>query len=230
MNFERRSLTVVLLAACLAASFGCKSERDGSTDCRSAMEAAIASSEIQCVSALLMDDQCKAHRIDLEPLLLSDKVLFNPEMLELLIQAGFNANYTEEMLGMTPLLLAASYGQADSVTKLIELGANPRAKNKLGQGLVWEAVAAKSIDILDLAVSLGVSLDEPVRPRMRTPLDLAISLNDGRAISVLAEAGADICGTDAEGQSRVEMVRSFDQNLANSLEANCPERGPGSEV
>lgn len=71
----------------------------------------------------------------------------------------FNANCTDEN-GYTPLMWASSYGQLATVRNLLEHGATPTAKGKLGETALLFACANGHVSVLKELLKHGVDVDE----------------------------------------------------------------------
>ncbi len=68
-----------------------------------------------------------------------------PEEVSLLVACGANVNLPGD-IGYTPLHYAAGWGKMDNVTRLLELGADPRIKDEFGATAKSVAEAHTEID------------------------------------------------------------------------------------
>ena len=65
-------------------------------------------------------------------------VLFPLTGIDLLVKNGIDsALFVSDHLGMTPLILACTYGHAQAAKGLVDLGADVRAVDKEGKGALW---------------------------------------------------------------------------------------------
>jgi len=92
----------------------------------------------------------------------SDRTFFRAELCGLLVVARADLEFRCPK-GNTPFLLAASTGQADVVTVLLKLGADPHARNNRGRG-AYEGAAQSSGTIVQLLDGAGVR-----RPTTQAP-------------------------------------------------------------
>ena len=84
----------------------------------------------------------------------SDRTYFRAELCRLLVAAHADLEFRCPK-GNTPFLLATSTGQADVVAALLELGADPHARNNRGRG-AYEGAAQSSGTIAQLLRGAGV--------------------------------------------------------------------------
>ncbi len=91
--------------------------------------------------------------------------LKDPEILDLLIDAGADVNEEFE-LGRTPLMLASRYKSSPEIIKLlIDAGADVSAKDELGfTPLMLAAPFADTPKVLQLLIDAGANVDEASTP------------------------------------------------------------------
>eukprot|EP00953_Heterococcus_sp_UTEX-ZZ885_P034824 18017-Heterococcus_DN1.PRE.1 len=94
------------------------------------------------------------------------------------------------LAGSTALIAATEGGHADVVTRLIELGANVNAVNRMGEPPLSIAVSRGDEDIARALLAHGASVDANDR-EWRTPLLKAVKNCNGHMVELLLDAGAD---------------------------------------
>lgn len=93
---------------------------------------------------------------------------------------------------MTPLLVAAWYGHAETVQYLLDCGANGCQVDKKGQTLLHCACRNDHLDVIRLLLSQRVGLLQlnQVDKAGQTALHLAVLNDDVDAVKELLDAGA----------------------------------------
>ncbi|XP_047517308.1 ankyrin repeat domain-containing protein 54-like [Pieris napi] len=97
----------------------------------------------------------------------------NTELVEKLLQAGADPNYTDKHL-RSPLHLAACRGYTDVVKILIKYGANPNIKDTLGNTPLHLAACTSHISVVTALLGAGTDVSSNDK-NGRTPLQLAQS-------------------------------------------------------
>ncbi|USE37206.1 ankyrin repeat domain-containing protein [Endozoicomonas sp. SCSIO W0465] len=133
----------------------------------------IAKNNVQAVEILLNHGaEIKKHPKKLYESLLyaaiaGDKELYekideqrNPAILELLLNRGANANKTLGSEGITPLQVAAHFGDIKSIDILVKHGADVRKKNDDGATPMHLAAFANNIEVVKRLLQHGATLEE----------------------------------------------------------------------
>jgi ankyrin repeat protein len=106
---------------------------------------------------------------------------------------------------LTPFLVAAENGSVPMMKLLVELGANPKARNTDGVGAVTLAVTSRKQEALEYTGTLGLDVNE-IRKGVGTPLHFAIRFGDAAMVEYLVNKGADITVKDRNGRTPMEAV------------------------
>ena len=118
-----------------------------------------------------------------------------PQMIDLLIQAGANLDF-EDAVGLTPLLIAVSNRDSDGedntdrIRTLLAAGADPTADNKAGLPPLLVIANRDDLPLLQVFVEHGVDVDRPNRYEC-TALLAAIECGHTEMVKALVAAGAD---------------------------------------
>lgn len=133
----------------------------------------------------------------------------NAEMISLLVRAGAEPNEPDDE-GETPLLIALRSGYPDAARKLLDLGADPAARNGAGQTVLHAITMLADPGCVELALSLpGVDTNEADRDG-RTALALACDkegYTDADTIRRLLDAGCDPHARNGAGESPLDLWR-----------------------
>jgi len=130
---------------------------------------------------------------------------------ELLLRNGANPNakgiFANGNFQPTPLLLAISENQLPMAQLLLKYKADPNDTQTDGRPLLFSAV--DKTDILRALLEAGAKAD--VRDTIgnsaaRTPLDVAVRLNNAAAVEVLLKHGADPNVRDADGDTALHSA------------------------
>lgn len=117
---------------------------------------------------------------------------------------------TRDRTGCTPLMWAAERGDAPTVRRLLEAGADARAVSTFGFTALGQAAANDAAEVVALMLDAGVPVDQPTIGG-RTPLQLALEAQARHAAELLTEYGADLDKPDVNGQTprhKVEAIAS----------------------
>jgi ankyrin repeat protein len=116
-----------------------------------------------------------------------------------LVKAFFHTGVTSpnpnigDHLGNTPLIYAAAQrGRNDIMEKLIQVGANVNARNKMDRTALMAACIAGSTSSVELLLRRGAALNVSRKPDGATALLLAIHHNNREAAAKLIESGANV--------------------------------------
>jgi len=230
------------VAAALAASAAFAQSADTSA---SALHWAAHNGDLGAVQRLLGEgaDPDQANRFGYTPLH-EAAIVRNAEMLELMLDAGGDANATFGE-GETVLMTAARAGDADSVRALLAHGALPDAtENWHGQTALMWAALENHADVVQLLVDAGAEVDrastkhdwvkisysEGNVPKTRdlgglTALQFAARQGSLQAVEKLLDAGADASLT--EPQYHLTPLQLAIVNGHYTLAKRLIERGVG---
>ncbi|KAH8756228.1 hypothetical protein F5883DRAFT_569323 [Diaporthe sp. PMI_573] len=82
------------------------------------------------------------------------------ETIEALIETGANVNYTSEISGATPLILAAKYNRGDVVPKLVERKARVSIKDRFDRSALFYASRVGNVDAIKALVKAKSRVDD----------------------------------------------------------------------
>src|SRR5262249_6641992 len=118
--------------------------------------------------------------------------------------------------GTTPLMMAAMYGDALLVKRLLELGADPSAANTAGAtALMW---AAPDVDKLRLLLDAGADVNARSEDRRTALVVTAGCVGATPALTLLLDYGADPSVRYATDPSAIrETVRANDPEMFATL-------------
>jgi len=127
------------------------------------------------------------------------------------------ADVNEEVGGDTPLLLAAKTGQSSSAQALIEAGADIKARDNAGNGVLHYAAQAGMTGICGLLVDRGIPIDEKGAGGA-TPLQLSVQGGRRETAKYLVRRGASLEQKNDAALSALDLVeRSGDTRFKNDL-------------
>ena len=111
------------------------------------------------------------------------------DAVDILMRAGAKSSANRE--GMTPLAMAALYGNPQIVDRLLKGGADAKALGPNGETMVMFAARNGNPDVIRLLVEAGANVNarEPVRGT--TALMWAVEQRHPEAVAALLKAGAD---------------------------------------
>ena len=157
----------------------------------------------------------------------------NETVITALIAMGADVEEVDEE-GQTPLMAAASFGQAGAIRLLVKSGhARVNRGDGVGDTALHEASRAGEIDAV-LAL-LDCDADVHVRNKLGcTPLHIASHAGHGDIVRALVQAGAAVNGPDGEmngGYSALHIAAAngSTQSLTALLEAGANIRASASE-
>jgi uncharacterized protein len=114
------------------------------------------------------------------------------ELAKMLLIAGANPAATTRLGGYTPLLLAATKGDAKMIDALITAGADPKSANANGTTALMLAAAAGRLDAVTLLIDRGLDLDVVEKARGETALMFAAAAGNVEIVRALTAHGADV--------------------------------------
>src|SRR5688572_17838368 len=113
----------------------------------------------------------------------------NVEAVDLLVRAG--AKSTANRTGMTPLAMAALYGNPQIVDRLLKAGADAKSLGPNGETMVMFAARNGNPEVIRLLVEAGANVNAREPLRGTTALMWAIEQRHPEAVAALLAAGAD---------------------------------------
>ena len=117
----------------------------------------------------------------------------------------------ELFYGSTPLLLACAIGgNPNTVSLLLEAGANPNIANKRGMMPIHYAAIRNFTDIIKLLVEAGVSI-EVKDNEGQTPLHHATNRNSVNAVQFLLEAGTNPNTVNIYNRTPLHIAASYNK-------------------
>ena len=134
------------------------------------------------------------------------------EMLNLLVEHGFDVTITEENSHDTILHLRDSHKNIAFMSRLVELGVNPCQLNKFQKTTIFGSLHLDSIKQL---VAWGVDINQ-INCHGQHVMHDAVNNDDDERIQYLTDLGCDIKIIDNNGESLLHHCTSFDGNK-NSL-------------
>lgn len=130
------------------------------------------------------------------------------EDIKLFLTAGFSPS-SDTRKGVSMLAHCLRKGAISSFYFLLREGADIYAVSKdRNFSILMEATAISSLDVVKLAISLGVGLDQ-VSKEGQSALILAAAAGNIQICSALIEAGADKSIVDAMGMSALDYANLF---------------------
>lgn len=129
------------------------------------------------------------------------------EMARMLIQAGADLKAKTRVGAITPLLMAATHGNAAMIETLLKAGADPNLANELGTTPLMQASAAGSVEAVKILLDRGANVNAKDTARQQTAVMFAAALNRAPVISLLASLGAELNTTS--------KIVAIDKNLVD---------------
>lgn len=129
-----------------------------------------------------------------------------PKAATFLVGRGMPVDMRNEA-GLTPLMVAASFGNVEVAEALLTLGADVTARNPAGHTPLHIAALAGQADIAKLLLDRGADIAMRVPHAGETPLHLAALYGRMKVIELLAARGADIDVKDSQGVSPLQYAR-----------------------
>ncbi|XP_076883775.1 uncharacterized protein LOC143532676 [Bidens hawaiensis] len=124
------------------------------------------------------------------------------ELMELLISCGVDVNSQSE--SGTPLIWAAGHGQQETLKLLLKHKADPNIETDDDITPLLSAVAAGSLQCLDLLIQAGAKVN--IIAGGATPLHIAADIGNSELIACLLKAGADPNMADEDGFKPVQVA------------------------
>jgi ankyrin repeat protein len=112
------------------------------------------------------------------------------ETAKLLIRAGADPKLANR-LGVTPLSVASSNGNAEMIRTLLDAGADPNAMEPVGEPVLWTAIRSGNLDSVKLLFERGAKSDFKDSAQ-QTTLMLAVRENFPEIVRLLVQRGAEV--------------------------------------
>jgi ankyrin repeat protein len=128
----------------------------------------------------------------------------NQEMVDMLIDKGADVNKTVGMYHTTPLHLAASNGDKDITSSLIDAGGNLEVENTSGQTPLYKAAENNHVGIIDEMALGGVDVNyksSRTNDSGLSALHIAAQNGNYESAELLANNGAKLDDTDRSQQT-----------------------------
>jgi ankyrin repeat protein len=129
------------------------------------------------------------------------------EVVQLLGKGGANLN--AGTLNLTPLGFAVQIGNTELVEALLDAGADPNAKNGLGQAPIHRV--GDNVEVLEILLKAKADPNLPMEGGV-TPLIDAVNNNRVDVVKILLAAGADPTRTDEAGRTALAVAERNSQS------------------
>ena len=140
----------------------------------------------------------------------------SPEVLSCLIENGADVNLSTDK-NRTPLMTACEYGHVNTVTILIEHGANVNLQDRDGLTAVHYAVrGSQACEILSCLMENGADVDAKTFDDC-TPLMRAAEIGDTKVATFLIEHGANVDLPDKTGATALYYALKCPGNLCEVM-------------
>ena len=140
----------------------------------------------------------------------------SPEVLSCLIENGADVNLSTDN-NRTPLMTACEYGHVNTVTFLIEHGANVNLQDRDGLTAVHYAVrGSQACEILSCLMENGADVDAKTFDDC-TPLMIAAEIGDTKVATFLIEHGANVDLPDKTGATALYYALSCPGNMCEVM-------------
>jgi ankyrin repeat protein len=155
-----------------------------------------------------------------------------PDIADFLLRAGADVNGpTSSVDGLVALHEALCVGKSfdffkirdheviplELVGKLLDHGANvrtprPKLKSYYVLPLLVAAVLTRNCDFIQRVIDFGVDINESMRQKDPTPIQIAINLGDLQAVKRLLHAGADVNDSPRNKHRRTALQQACEEN------------------
>lgn len=115
-----------------------------------------------------------------------------------------------ELVGLTPLMLAAPYASAAEIQLLLDLGADPNAVDSRGMNSLHFAVSSETQNIDVVKLLLGKGADKSRKDKYgQTPLDWARKFNDPKVTAALGAKAITLTNSKPQANASFSVQRSI---------------------
>nr|GMD46629.1 ankyrin-1 isoform X2 [Ipomoea batatas] len=135
------------------------------------------------------------------------------ELMKAFLSKGVNVDLQSD--AGSPLIWAAGHGQQDSVKLLLEHNANPNAETEDDITPLLSAVAAGSLQCLELLIKAGAKVN--ITAGGATALHIAADNGSPEIIKTLLQAGADPNASDEDGMKPIQVAAARGNRAAVEL-------------
>ncbi len=146
--------------------------------------------------------------------------------MKVLFDAGGDANAVDTVLGYTPLLWAAGFGESKSVAILIEADADVNVVDTAeSRSPLMHAVRTGKTEGVAFLLKAGANVNDIDKTK-----STALHIGAGNAnvslekIVLLVEAGADVDAKDAAGQKPADLAKLRDDEEGAAIVAYLAEK------
>jgi len=130
----------------------------------------------------------------------------NLSAVQMLVEADSDVHRCENNKGYSPLLTAVEIGNTEIVKVLLDIGADPEAKDNNGESSLIKAVIDERFDVVSLLLEYGVILNRR-DDRGYTALMHATAMGDVKTVKVLISAGADAALKSTAGETLLDIAQ-----------------------
>ncbi|MDD2623357.1 MAG: Ankyrin repeats (3 copies) [bacterium ADurb.Bin157] len=130
----------------------------------------------------------------------------NLSAVQMLVEADSDVHRCENNKGYSPLLTAVEIGNTEIVKVLLDIGADPEAKDNNGESSLIKAVIDERFDVVSLLLEYGVILNRR-DDRGYTSLMHATAMGDVKTVKVLISAGADAALKSTAGETLLDIAQ-----------------------
>ena len=144
----------------------------------------------------------------------------NLELIRCLLELGANPNKSGDGIEI-PLIAAAQFNNIEAMSLLVEYNANVHMFNIGHTSAIHCAACTGSNSCVKFLLEAGVSPDHHEHTTNITPLMIAASVNNGKAVSLLLERGASINFQETNGYTALMHTSMLGQTLTTEALLNA---------
>ena len=126
------------------------------------------------------------------------------DVVELLLKRG--AHLLKNDYGEIALHVAAKYGSADAVKRLLDIGADLSARDLFGYTPLHKATMAARSEIVSILLDFDSDVHDSSNDRVLTPLHLAVSNKDIDTTVILLKHGASVSAVAPEKYTPIHLA------------------------
>lgn len=136
-----------------------------------------------------------------------------PEVIRLLLESGGQVNQAD-IVGVTPLHLAASNLKAGTAALLLSAGAKADVRDSFGVTPLMSAAWASNTEVLVMLLAAGAEADRISDDGFTALMYAAVNSGDAKVVRLLLAAGVDPARRDQVGRTALDLV---EQNRPRAL-------------